>query len=169
MNIFELKSEYAAILDAYSQGVDDAIEEATGEVIPLKDYLDKLDGEIKEKITNVALVIKNREAMKDALKNQVKILNDRIKKEDKRIAGAENYLRLATEEHNFEDKEGRFAITFKKNPPSVQIDKNAVIPTYYMRTKTTTEPDKKKLKEALQNGETFEGINLVQAIGMSIK
>jgi hypothetical protein len=169
MNIYELKAEYGAVLEAYSQGIDEAIDKETGEIISLKEYLDGLEGEIKEKITNVALFIKNRQAMVDAIDNQAKILKERKSREEKKIADAENYLRQATEEHNFEDKEGRFVIKFKKNPASVQIAKGAVVPPEYLRTKTTTEPDKTALKAAIKAGKTFDGITLVQAIGMTVK
>ncbi|WP_027405496.1 siphovirus Gp157 family protein [Anaerovibrio sp. RM50] len=169
MNIYEIKAEYAAVLDAYSQGLDEAVDEETGEIIPLKDYLDKLEGEIKEKITSVALFIKNRQAMVDAIDNQIKILKKRKESEQQKIADAENYLRQATEEHNFEDKDGRFVIKFKKNPASVQIAKGAVVPPEYLRRKIITEPDKKALKAAIKAGKTFDGITLTQAIGMSVK
>jgi len=169
MNVFEINAEILAAINAYEQGIEEAVNEETGEVVPLKDYIDKLECSKNEKINNVTLFVKNREAMIEAIKNQVKKLEERIKRETKRIADAENYIRMATEENNYEDREGRFAITFKKNPPSVQIQKGAVVPADYMRTKTTTEPDKKKLKAALQDGKKFDGISLVQAINMIIK
>ena len=168
MNMFELKAEINDALEAYMQGIDTYVDTETGEILPLKDYIDDLNEQKDEKITNVALFILNRKAMLDSLEKQKKVFMDKIAREKKKIEDASEWLREATDEKKFEDEDGRFTISYRKTE-SIQIDDGADLPEEYVTTKIETKPDKVALKKAIKDGQEIAGVSLVSKMSMSVK
>lgn len=62
-----------------------------------------------------------------------------------------------------------FSAKVAKTPARVVIAEGAELPATYLRTKTTVEPDKTALKEALQAGEIVPGVSLVSGYRIAIK
>ena len=60
------------------------------------------------------------------------------------------------------------AISFRKSLEVVPYDET-LIPKEFMREKITYEPDKKAIKEAIQDGEIIEGARLEEKLNIQIK
>ena len=69
-------------------------------------------------------------------------------------------------EQTIEDKRVRVTATTSK---SVKVDDASILPDEYKRVKTTIEADKAKLAKALKNGETFEGVWVIEKPSLRIK
>ena len=53
MRIYEIEEEIQKVLDAFEQGIEEAVNEETGEVKSLADYLEELNATKETKINNL--------------------------------------------------------------------------------------------------------------------
>ena len=117
------------------------------------------------KIVNLALYVKNRNALINELKAEKKHLDERLKTEAKKVESAMDYLKEVTEGKKVEDS--RFTISYRKTE-SVKIEDGAVIPKEFLVYKEPT-PSKVELKKAIKEGREIEGVSIVQGLSMSVK
>lgn len=90
-----------------------------------------------------------------AAKEKVKQIQDRIKKEAERIDRMAEFLIDNMDKHNvskIEAKDLSFCVSIKINPPKVVIDETAQVPDEYLLPPKPREPDKRKIKEGIENG-----------------
>lgn len=73
--------------------------------------------------------------------------------------------KMEVEELNF----GSIKATRKLNPPKVVLDETVQLPAEFTRQKIVIEPDKSKIKEAINAGQTVEGAHLEQSTRIDIK
>ena len=120
------------------------------------------------KIENIGCWIKNLESDADALKAEAKNMADRAKRAERKADSLKRYLTAALDGEKFTST--RCAISWRRSV-SVEIDEAEVpeLPEQYIRTKTTIEPDKTAIKDALKAGEIIEGCRLVERNNISIK
>lgn len=165
MNIYQIDQEIQKVLDAFEQGIEEAINEETGEVKSLADYLDELQMSREAKIKNLALYIKNTDAYIDGLKKEKKRIMDELAHQEKKIDGAKEYLRLVTEGKAVKDPQ--FTISYRKSK-AVEIAEGAVIPEEYL---VPQEPkvSKTELRKAIESGTVIDGVSIVERINMSVK
>lgn len=157
-NLYELSTEYATFLAAVESG--DIPEEA------IEDTLAGLDGELEEKIDNIACIIKQLNAEADAIKAEKDALNERQQAKAHHADRLKDYIRQSM------SLAGKKKIETARN--SVSIGKpatKAVITDLgalrgfesvwkpYDYTKETN-VDKTALKEALQSGTVVPGAAL---------
>ncbi|MEG2687702.1 MAG: siphovirus Gp157 family protein [Clostridia bacterium] len=147
------------------------VDQETGEIddIALCEYFDKMCIDRITKIDNIASFIKNLEAQNVAIKEQEVAFAERRKSKEKMILRFQNYIKnslLQTGDTKFETT--NHALSFRKST-TVEIVENAIIPQEYLRQKTTIEPNKTALKEALANGELIDGVTLKENYNLQIK
>lgn len=156
MNLFQIDAQILACVD-----------QDTGEIIDAE-ALDALQMERDRKIRNLACWIKDLKADAAALKAEAASMTARQKAAENKAESLTRYL------DNFLDgqkvKTAEFAITFRdvKDDKTI-IDDETKIPAEYLRTKTTTEPDKTHIKEAIRAGEAVPGAHLEDSHSISIK
>lgn len=158
MNLFEIN---AAIETAFMNCVDPE----TGEVIGDTAELDALQIARDEKIENLALFIKNLKAEAAAIREEEKRLADRRRAAENRSEWLKDYLTKNLGGERFSSP--RVAVSFRRSE-SVKIDDLWKIPDQYMRYKDP-EPDKTMIKKALKEGETIEGVELVETQNIQIR
>lgn len=141
------------------------IDEETGEILNAEE-LDNLKMEREKKIEGVGLWYKNLTAEAEAVKAEKNAMAEREKRLENKAESLKKYLAHALQGEKFNTP--KVAMSFRKSK-SVEIDDGAILPENYMRVKTVVEPDKKLLKEALDNGEAIEGARLVEKNNISIK
>ncbi len=115
----------------------------------VQDTLEGIEGEIEEKAVNVAKFIGNLESQAKQIDEAVKAMKARQTSLKNRSARIKTYL------HDNMEKSGitaiscpYFDIKIKKNPPSVIIEDEALIPSEFTDTKTVVTINKTAIKKA---------------------
>lgn len=154
MTIYEID---AAILDC--------IDTETGEVIDI-DRLTALEMERDQKISNVACWIKDLKAEAEAIKAEKQNLDKRQKVAENKVEQLKNYLSYVLNGTKFKD--ARVAISYRKSE-SVQCSDDAIntLPEEFIKVEKSIK--KSELKEAIKNGQTFAGCEIVTNENIQIR
>ena len=147
----------------------DCIDLETGEVIDTE-RLDALQMEHDAKIENVALWIKDLKAEAEAIKAEKMALAERQKVAENKAESLKNWLAYALDGQKFST--ARCAISFRKTE-KVEISDVGMIRLMKEHDELLTykdpEPNKTAIKQALKDGLTVQGVQLVQNISTIIK
>ena len=160
--LYQLTDEYLSIqntlLDA---GVDDQT---------LQDTLEGASGELEQKCSNVAMVIRNMEATADQIAQAIATMQARQKALTKRAEWVNEYLHRNMERCGISKIDSPwFSISIKKNPPKVVIEDEGAVPQKFFNEKVTYSIDKAAIKEAINNGEQVTGAHIEQGTRLEIK
>lgn len=167
MKLYEISEQYKEFLSLYEYS--DIPEDAK------IDTFDSIECEFKEKVDNIACFIKNLRAEAEAIKNEIKTLEARMKS---KIHKSENLTRFLKFEMSYLNKDRietpRNKITIKKNPESVWVSDEFVdwassnSQEKFLKFKKP-EPNKTAIKEAINSGEIFSFAHLIQTERLEIK
>lgn len=157
MNLYELNRAIA--------GFDLEIDEETGEILN-GDDLDKLEMERSEKIENIALWIKDLNAEAAAIKAEEQNLSRRRKTAENKAEWLRSYIQDALGGEKL--KTARVAVSYRTTE-AVEIIDQEEIPEAFLTIKTEVKPDKKAIKDAIKNGGTVPGTELVKRTSVQIK
>lgn len=160
MTLYEINEQFNALKMLLETG---EIDEQT-----YQDTMSSLDADLSEKAENYAKII--TEWQGDI--NTIKTETDRLQALKKRLEGnitrlKGNLLETMKSQKVQNIEAGTFKMFIRKNPPSVNITEETLIPDIYKITKT--EISKKTLIEALKSGEVVQGAELVQGESLTIK
>lgn len=162
LTLYEISHEHRALADKL-QDMD--LDEQT--------IIDTLQAEsgLVEKSQSVAFVVRNLEAFADAIKAEADAMADRAKRVRNRADAVRKYLHTCMQIAGVQKIEHpQFTISVRKNPVSVQIDGVDLIPKDYMREiPAKYEPDKKLIKQAIEDGFDVPGASLVRGESLVIK
>ena len=147
----------------------DCIDLETGEVIDTE-RLDALQMERDAKIENVALWIKDLKAEAEAIKAEKMALAERQRVAENKAESLKKWLAYALDGQKFST--ARCAISFR-NTEKVEISDVGMIRLMKEHDELLTykepEPNKTAIKQALKDGLTVQGVQLVQNISTIIK
>ena len=147
MKLYELSEQYQTAFNELSSLVEDG----SLPVEAMTDTLEALGGELREKAKNVGAWIKNLEADVKALKEAESALAVRRKSIESRVGWAYEYLQSNMENNGITEIDcSLYSLKIQKNPPSVHIF--GEVPKEYLTVKVVESPDKKAIKELIQNG-----------------
>lgn len=138
----------------------------------IADTLEGISAPLEEKATNVACFIRNLEASAESIRQAEKEMAERRKAIEAKAEQIKRYLFDNMKRCGMSKIDSPyFALTIKKNPPSVVIDDPAAIPADYMVTPTPPPPapDKKLIAQAIKDGYTVAGAHLEQGERLEIK
>ena len=157
MKLYEIADNYLKILDM-------DLDEET-----LADTLEAIEGDLEDKVENIATLIKSLTYDAKAIKEEEKSLADRRKQKEITAERVKNYL-FDTLKRIGKDKleTPRHKLAIRKNPVSVNL-KEDFYHEAYTEEVVSYKTDKKAIKEALQAGEVIEGASLVQGERLDIK
>lgn len=164
MSLYAISQEYRALVDHLMDTQTD--EQAIADTLEAESY------PLEVKAQNVAYAIKNLEATADAIYDAEKEMAERRKAIEKRAANLREYTKTCMEIAQVQKIEClHFALTIKKNPASVDIFEQALIPAKFMRQPEPPPPapDKKAIAEAIKAGEEVPGAILTQGSRLDIK
>lgn len=160
MKLYELVGQYRA-LEALESSDD-----LPAEVI--RDTLDGLEGQLQDKATNVGLFIRNLMSTADAIDEAAEAMRMRGERLRKRAQSLNEYLKFNMQASGISKVESPyFTLRLKKNPPTVVIDSENLIPAKFMRTPAPLPapkpaPDKKAIGDAIKAGEEVPGAHAEQ-------
>ena len=147
----------------------DCIDLETGEVIDTE-RLDALHMERDAKIENVALWIKDLKAESEAIKAEKMALAERQKVAENKAESLKKWLAYALDGQKFST--AKCAVSFKKTE-KVEISDVGMIRLMKEHDELLTykepEPNKTAIKQALKDGLTVQGVQLVQNMSTIIK
>ena len=148
------------------QAIMNCIDPESGEVLD-EQALEELQMEKNEKIENVGLWIKNLIALDDAIENEIKALEDRLKPINNKIESLKTFMQIALNGENFQT--GKIAISWRKSE-SISVSEDAHIPDMYLTVvPELIKPNKTLLKKAIKDGIEIDGVELVAKNNMQIK
>lgn len=119
-----------------------------------------IEGELNEKIQNIAKLIKNLESDADGFAIEKKRLAEQEKHYRNRIESLKQYLSISMQTAGVKKINGTVPVAFRKCPPSVEILDPFVIPAKYQKPQEL-EFDKKAILEDLKAGKEIIGAVLV--------
>lgn len=160
------------IAQEYMQAYDTLYSDESLSEDIIRDTLSAISNELGVKALNIAALIKNMRVDADAMKEAELSISERRKRLENRIENLEKYLLINLQGAgvNKPIESPEHYIALRKNPVSVQIEADAIIPDDCMRTiPEKKEPDKTLLKEAINDGKIIKGVSLVQKISLTIK
>jgi hypothetical protein len=154
MTIYEID---AAILDC--------IDMETGEVIDI-DRLNALEMERDQKVSNVACWVKDLKAEAEAIKAEKQSLDKRQRAAENKAEQLKNYLTYVLNGTKYKD--ARVSISYRRSE-SVQCSDDAIntLPDEFIKVEKSVK--KTELKEAMKNGQTFEGCEIVTKDSIQIR
>ena len=145
------------------------IDMETGEIIDTE-QLDKLQMERDTKLENVACWIKDLKAEAEALKNEKQALAERQKVAENKAESLKKWLAYALQGEKF--KTTKCAISFRKSEAVEVTDEglnNLMKEHDELLTYKAPEPNKTAIKQALKDGLSVEGVQLIQNTSTIIK
>lgn len=141
----------------------------TGEIIDI-DRLNDLQLERDTKIENVACWIKELKAEAEAIKAEKLILAERQKVAENKAESLKKWLTYALDGQKF--KTSKCSISYRKSE-AVEVTEeglnNLMQEHNELLTYKAPEPNKKAIKDALKDGLSVEGVQLVQNTSTIIK
>ncbi|MGJ0848295.1 siphovirus Gp157 family protein [Tissierella praeacuta] len=160
--LYELTEMYQNIWDLI--GDDEVDLEA------LEKALKDIEDNIEIKAENTAKLIKGIDADVEVIKAEEKRLADRRKALENKKEGIKTYLENHLRIMEIDKvKTPLFTVALQKNPPSVNILDEKLIPKDYIKTVTTTSISKKDLLEDLKQGLIIDGVELKQTKSLRIR
>lgn len=156
------------ITDAINSVIENgfSLDEETGEVFDSQD-LETLGLDFETKAENVACYIKNLQSDAAAIREEEKNLAARRQSKERKAQRLKEYLEeclLLAGTERIETP--RCKISFRSST-KIEIVEESLIPDDYMRFEA--KPNKAALKEAIKNGEKFNGVELVTTKSIQLK
>lgn len=162
MNLYEINRD----IENFAFDID----EETGEVLNA-DELDALQMERDTKIENIALYIKNLNALAADIKAEKDNLDERMKAVERKADGLKRYLSSALNGEKFET--ARCKVSYRKSNQVVlsgEFDNWAKENAPGLLTvKTTYTPSKTAIKEAMLDGKEVKYATLVENTNLILK
>jgi hypothetical protein len=138
----------------------------------VRDTLDGLSGELEEKATNVAFVVRNLEATAEAIKAAEAEMAQRRKALENRAALLKSRIQGAMQAIGMQKIAcPYFTVTVRDNPPSVEVYEPGLVPAQFMRQPEPPPPapDKTAIKAAIKAGEEVPGCRVTVGKRLEIK
>lgn len=162
MSLFELNQQIAACIKIAD---DKFVNTEDGEVLDLE-AMEALELAREVKIENVAMYIKSKRALAEAIDAEIESLTKRMKSYKNEVARCTKYLAENFDRDKYET--AKVKLSWRKSE-SVNVPDATVLPEQYRRVKEVVEADKKAIKEALKSGEVIVGAELVVKQNLQIK
>ena len=168
MTLYELTEEMQDLENGFNEH---CIDPETGEINEekVKEFLNTCKLNINDKLEGIVCIIKNQQALSNAIDNEIKTLKARKEKLDKKTDSLKSYTTACMQMLNmakFESQKG--TLSFRKST-KLEILNEDLITKDFKIEEIKYKVDKKAIKEAMQNGEIIEGVVLVESQNLQIK
>lgn len=127
----------------------------------ISDTLEGIEGSMAEKLDATYAHVRNLEGMAKTCAEEASRLNERKKSFDNRAKAVKKYVLsclLAADLDKLKTAHNTF--TARKGAASVVIDNEELLPDELVTVQTLVAPDKKAIKEALENGVDVPGAHI---------
>ena len=160
MTIYDLTDEYRRLEELDVSNPEDAaaLEELTAEIV---------DG-FEAKAESYCKLMRNIQADIDALKEEKRKIDAKLKAKDSLASSLKERLQWAAEQvwtEGVTHQCGIFTMRIQRTPPRVEL--TGEVPGEY--SKITIEPDKAKIMEAIKDGEDLPFAELTRGLTLAIR
>lgn len=141
----------------------------------VRDTLEALSGDLQTKAVNVVAFTRNLEGSAEQIRKAIAAMEHRCKVLENRAEAIREYIKRCMETAGIQKIDcPYFELAIVKNPPSLEIDPDAVIPDRFLRRPPPPPPapDKKAILDYMkENPETtdLQGVRLVQKTRLRVK
>ncbi|WP_158233925.1 siphovirus Gp157 family protein [Sporosarcina sp. P34] len=156
--LYELSGDYLQVQRMIEDGFEG-----------LEDTLESLQGPLHEKLEAYGMVIRNIESDVEGLKAEEKRLAERRKVMEngiKRMKTSIHETMSSTGEKKIKGE--KFTFTIQKNPPSLKVVDESLIPEIFFDEQKPT-LNKKLLMESIKDGFEYEGAQISQGESLRIR
>lgn len=154
-NIYDINERFLQ----FQRFVEEAGEELDEQTI--RDTFESLEGEVSEKLTGYAAVIKNMESDVDGMKKAEKAIQERRKFAENKIQRLTNVVDETMKFHEIDKiPTPEFVIGYRKCPPSLEVVDEDEIPEQFWIPQDP-KLDRSAALTLLKEGATVEGCRLV--------
>lgn len=158
MNLYQIKNEYLTLASQLEQG------ELTPEI---EQQLQINEEQLKEKAINYGYVIRSFEYDNDVIDAEIKRLKQLKEQKENAIDKLKNAVSDAMQLYGIEKIDSpTLKISFRKSE-SIEVSDN--LDKKYFIEKTTLQPDKNAIKQAIKDGQQIQGAVLVINYNIQIK
>ena len=164
-NLYQLSNELMSCIQYDDEHV---VNSETGEILDLEAYT-KLEMAVEQKIENVALYIKNKQAEADMIKAEADKLAERARIKANEAKRCKEYLSsfMANYYNGKKFETARVRLSWRSSE-SVEVNGIDALPDEYLKFKDP-EADKAKIKADLKMGKEIKGCQLVSRQTLQIK
>ena len=156
------------LTDAYKQLID--MLDTAEDIETIRDTLDSVEETFDAKVESIVKLIKEKEAEKAAVDEEVHRLRDRSMRIAKKIEWLKSYVQTEMEKIGREKvKSPLFSISLAFNPPSVNVVNESEIPEEFIKVKEIRDVDKVAILERAKQGELVPGVEIVQRKSLRIR
>lgn len=160
-SLYELTSDLRELQD---------IDFTEAEETQIEQIKDIIKAQIDTKGTGIIAVIRNEESDIEALKAEIKRLQDLKKAKENKIENLKKYTKECLEDANIKKVSTSLGnMTVRKNPPAVDVLDENLIPSEYKREVVEVKVDKKAILADLKEGVVVEGAALKTSTSLMIK
>lgn len=150
--LYDLTDDYNGLLNLVEKG------EFTAEEIA--DTLEGVNAAIDDKIQSVVMAMHNIKAEADMCKAEADRLLSRKKSCDNQVLGMKAYLRHEMTKAGRTKSKGLFSVSIGKPSEKLVITNDEAIEARFLSTKIII--NNADIKEAIKNGETVEGAEIIE-------
>ncbi len=164
LSLYVIAAEHRKMVERLMDTQDDAQ--------TIKDTIEAESYPLEVKAQNVAYAVKNLEATAEAIKAAEQEMAKRRKAMENRATNIRTYLQNCMEVAGVQKIDcPHFSLSIKKNPPSVDIFEEKLIPAEFMKQPEPPppSPDKAAIKEALKAGKEVPGAMLAAGTRLEIR
>ncbi|MEL5478290.1 siphovirus Gp157 family protein [Serratia marcescens] len=154
INAIALAADYAKF-----QKLIETSDDLTPEMIA--DTLEGIEGALGDKLDAAFIHVRNIEGQADTLAAEIKRLTDRKKSFENRAKSIRKYVLaclLASGQGSIKTTANTF--TARKGSANVVVDNADLLPDELVTVQTVVAPDKKAIKEAIENGVEVKGAHI---------
>lgn len=161
MNLYELTTDLKELQEIdFTQVEEEQIEEVKGII----------KTQIESKSAGIIAVIRNEESDIDAIKVEIKRLQELKKSKENKIENLKKYTKECLEDADIKKVSTSLGnMTVRKNPASVDVLDENLIPSEYKKEVVEVKVDKKAILADLKEGVVVEGAALKNSTSLMIK
>ena len=162
MKLYELSNDYQEVMQLLEDDNDNIV---------LKDTLNALEGDLKDKCLNISKMIESSKNSIETIDNEIKRLQGLKKTKQNTEKSLKDYLLYSLDSVNIKKLDLEiFKITVRNNPEKVVISDESKINNKYIKKTVVEKIDKKAIKEDYkENGILPEGASIQQGKSIMIK
>ena len=144
--------------------------ETEDEMLEAERYLIEAEVDLTEKAENIARLIKNFEAEREAFKKESDRLAAKAKSFDNKVTSLKRYLQDNLEVAGIDKVKGElFTVSVQNNPISLDLSTTEHIPDEFKRVPEPVVNKRELLKHIKETGEVFEGVGVKQTRSIRIR
>ena len=155
MTLFELSADMKALDDILAENGGDLSSPQSEEI--LAQWENELETDLSRKVDGYCRLIRELESRAQARADEANRLMERSTIDESLGRRLRERLRLVWETRRLPAIEtASFRVALQKNGGKAPLDVHGTVPAEFTKTKTVVEPDKEKIREALDRGENLD-------------